>query len=44
MDESQSDIGLESFSILHRGYKKLYPLLLKMETLLIKEREGTEDN
>jgi len=44
MDEAQSEIGLESFTILHRGYKKIYPVLLKLETLLIIEKDGEADN
>jgi len=34
-DDSNAEVGLETFTILHRGYKKLYPILTKMENLLI---------
>lgn len=37
-EDSNADAGLETFTILHRGYKKLYPILAKMEDLLIREK------
>ena len=42
MEDTHSEIGLESFSILHKGFRKLYPILSKLEDLLIKEKEDPE--
>ena len=39
-DDSYSESGFNSFSILYRGYKKIYPVILKMVNMLIKDREG----
>ena len=30
-------MGIETFSILHRGYKNIYPAIVALEELLIKE-------
>ena len=43
-DESYSESGFNSFSILYRGYKKIYPVVIKMAHMLIKDREGDGTN
>ena len=43
-DESFSESGFNSFSILFRGYKKIYPVIIKMVSMLIKDREGDNTN
>lgn len=42
-DDSNGEAGLETFTILHWGYKKLYPILTKMEALLIREKSSDEN-